>query len=515
MTAPNNGDNDRELANVTPQADIEQDNVQHEERDVEKDAADANGSKSPAERNEAEIVDWEGPDDPENPKNWPIWRKWVTTLLTSLGGLVTLMSGAMMAPALSDISHELNIAPEEAQIALSIFILAFAFGPLFLGPCSEVFGRKPVWLVSSTCYVIWNVICGFATKRGTMMAARFFSGIGASAQFAISFPVLSDCWKPDQRGTSFALATFIPLLGPAIGPIVGGVITQSIGWRWLFWVLAIFNTFLIFLTTLFFRETHAATILNRKAKQLRRQTGRNYRTSSTTGGPTLPQRLKLALTRPYRLLLTQPILQLLSLLLAVNFGILYIVLSTYATMWQDRYALSPRAAGLHYIALVLGYTVAAQAGGPATDRVWAYLKTRRGGEAAPEYRVPLMVPGVLLLLAGLVVYGWGAQRGLHWAVVDVGIAVFGCGNILATQAMQAYVMDAFEGCTASASAASQFLRNVFAFAFPIFAPRMYERLGYGWGNTLLAGLFLALGVPGPAVLWVFGARIRGMGKAQR
>lgn len=91
-----------------------------------------------------------------------------------------------MAPALSDISHELNIAPEEAQIALSIFVLAFAFGPLFLGPCSEVFGRKPVWLASSTCYVIWSVICGFATKRGTMMASRFFSGIGASAQFAVS-----------------------------------------------------------------------------------------------------------------------------------------------------------------------------------------------------------------------------------------------------------------------------------------------------------------------------------------
>lgn len=56
MAAPNNGDNDRELANVTPQADIEQDNVQHEERDVEKNAADVNGSKSPAERNETEIV---------------------------------------------------------------------------------------------------------------------------------------------------------------------------------------------------------------------------------------------------------------------------------------------------------------------------------------------------------------------------------------------------------------------------------------------------------------------------
>ncbi|EOD52681.1 MFS multidrug transporter [Neofusicoccum parvum] len=421
----------------------------------------------------------------------------------------------MIAPALSHISRHLHITPEDTQIALSIFILAFAFGPLILSPCTEVFGRKPVWIASSTCYVIWNVICGFSTKRGTLIASRFFSGFGASAQFAISFPVLSDCWKPEQRGKSFALATFIPLLGPAIGPIVGGVITENIGWRWIFWVLAVFDAFLILLTFVFFRETHGQTILKKKAKKLRQQTGRNYRAEFEATSPSLAHRLKVGLTRPYRLLISQPILQLLSLLLAYNFGILYIVLSTFATMWINRYNQSTATSGLNYLALVIGYTIAAQIGGPATDRIWAHMKQKHHGHTSPEYRVPLMVPGVLLIPAGLVWYGWSVQYRLHWAMPDVGIGLFGCGNILATQAMQAYVMDAFADHTASASAASQFLRNLFAFAFPIFAPRMYDSLQFGWGNSLLAFMFLAMGVPGPFVLWKWGAKLREMGKPQQ
>ncbi|EKG21376.1 hypothetical protein MPH_01368 [Macrophomina phaseolina MS6] len=145
-----------------------------------------------------------------------------------------------------------------------------------------------------------------------MVASRFFSGIGASAQFAISFPVLSDCWKPDQRGKSFAIATFIPLLGSAVGSIVGGIITERIGWRWLFWVLAAFNAFLILLTFIFFSETYGQTVLRRRAKGLRTQTGRGYRTESELSSPSLAQRLKVGLSHPYRLLITQPILQLLS-----------------------------------------------------------------------------------------------------------------------------------------------------------------------------------------------------------
>ena len=91
-----------------------------------------------------------------------------------------------MAPALAQIANALHINEEETQMALSIYVLAFAFGPLVLAPCSEVFGRKPVWLASSLWYIIWNLLCGFAGSKETMISARFFSGLGASSQFAVS-----------------------------------------------------------------------------------------------------------------------------------------------------------------------------------------------------------------------------------------------------------------------------------------------------------------------------------------
>ncbi|KAF2139773.1 uncharacterized protein K452DRAFT_300277 [Aplosporella prunicola CBS 121167] len=476
---------------------------------------DPNEKHSAAPDEPSFLVTWDGPDDPLNPKNWPAWRKWAAAILTSLGGLVTLMSGAMMAPALGDISASLHIGEEEANLALSIFILAFAFGPLVLAPCSEVFGRKRVWLASSLWYTLWNLICGFANTKGVMIAGRFFAGLGASSQFAISLPVLSDCWKSEERGKSFALATFIPLLGPALGPILGGIIAEAVGWRWLFWVLSAFDALLMFLTLFLFRETHAPTILARKANTLTKHTGHPHYTDFEADQVSLLHRLKVGLTRPYRLLVTQPILQLMSLFLAYNFGILYIVLATFATMWIDVYHEAVNISGINYLGLVIGYTIAAQVGGPATDRIWKHLQAKHGGNTAPEYRVPLMLPSIVLIPTGLFWYGWSVHAHLHWAMTDVGIGIFGCGIILGTQSMQAYVMDAFPHHTASASAASQFLRNVFAFAFPIFAPKMYKNLGYGWGNSLLAFLFLAFGVPAPLVLWKYGAKLRALGKPQQ
>jgi hypothetical protein len=207
-------------------------------------------------------------------------------------------------------------------------------------------------------------------------------------------------------------------------------------------------------------------------------------------------------------------LQVIAVFLAYNFGILYIVLSTFATLWIERYGQTEWESGLHYFALVIGYTVAAQGGAIIMDKLWAYLKKKAGDDTAPEYRVPLMVPGAILIPLGLFIYGWSAEKYAHWIVPDIGIAIFGCGIILNTQALQAYVMDAFRKYVASASAASQFLRSLAGFGFPIFAPAMYHRLGYGWGNSLLALTFIVLGWPAPFLLWKFGATLRAMGKPQ-
>lgn len=103
-----------------------------------------------------------------------------------MGGLVTLMSGSMLAPALDAISKDLHTNPETANLTLSIFVLAFAFGPMVLSPCTEIFGRRYVWIICSLWYILWNTVCGFAHSNALLIVGRILSGIGGSVEFAVS-----------------------------------------------------------------------------------------------------------------------------------------------------------------------------------------------------------------------------------------------------------------------------------------------------------------------------------------
>ena len=142
------------------------------------------------------------------------------------------------------------------------------------------------------------------------------------------------------------------------------------------------------------------------------------------------------------------------------------------------------------------------------DRIFARLKRRHEGEVRPEFHIPLLLPATLLGSAGLLVYGWTIHAHAHWAIVDLAniVALFGmqvCGSPI-----QAYVIDSYAEHASSATAAMQFLRSLAAFGFPLFAPKMYESLGYGWGNTMLAGVYGVTGIVGGLVLWFFGERLR-------
>ncbi|GKT82406.1 major facilitator superfamily transporter [Colletotrichum tofieldiae] len=68
---------------------------------------------------------------------------------------------------------------------------------------------------------------------------------------------MADMYRKEDRGKSLAIATFVPYLGPALGPIVGGAITQKLGWPWLFWMLSIFNAFIWAIGLVFVRESYA------------------------------------------------------------------------------------------------------------------------------------------------------------------------------------------------------------------------------------------------------------------
>ena len=153
---------------------------------------------------------------------WSNSKKWTVTDVLSATGFNRIMVSTIMAPALPTIAQELNMSSIEAVMALSAYMLATAFGPLVIAPLSEIYGRKPILHFSNIWFLIWNLVCGFANSKGLLIAARFLAGFGASAIYALAGGVLGDVWRPEQRGRSLGIYLLIPLLGAAIGPIIGG-----------------------------------------------------------------------------------------------------------------------------------------------------------------------------------------------------------------------------------------------------------------------------------------------------
>ncbi|KAB8264936.1 major facilitator superfamily domain-containing protein [Aspergillus pseudonomiae] len=482
---------------------------EREDRDLEQAQPEheKSGSEPPS-----KLVKWESLDDPENPKNWETSKKWMAVITVSCFTFISPASSSMVAPALSTMAKDFHIHDEiESQIMLSVFVLAYAVGPLFLGPLSEIYGRVPVLQLANLFYLVFNVVGGVAKSKGQMIAFRFLAGLGGSAPLAIGGGVLSDLFTSDERGKAIAIYSLAPLLGPAIGPIVGGFITENTSWSWIFYATSIADAVIQLFGLFFLRETYTPVLLKRKAKRLRKETGDpGYQTEAEMlRDQTALHILRGSLVRPFKLLTTQPIVQFIAVYMAFMYGLMYLVMATFPTLWTGPYNESIGIGSLNYIALGLGYWAGSQICALLNDRIYRRLK-QRAGQGKPEFRIPLLVVAVVFTPIGLFIYGWTAQAHTHWIGPDIGACVFSIGIITAYQCMQTYIVDAYTRYAASALAAVACLRSLAGFGFPLFAPYMYQALDYGWGNSLLAFVSIGLGLPAPIFLWLYGERLRKM-----
>lgn len=395
---------------------------------------------------------------------------------------------------------------------LSIFVAAYALGPLIWGPLSELYGRVIILQISNLWFLLFNLGCGLAQQKNQMFAFRFLAGIGGSAPMAVGGAVLGDLFSAEERGKAMSVYSLTPLLGPAIGPIAGGWIAERTSWRWVFYSTTIACGLIQAVGMLFLQETYAPALLHLKKKRLIKQTG-NEKLYTEFDQPdrTLSQLLVVALTRPFRMLVTQPIVQVMSVYMMYLYGLTYLVLSTFPKLWAIEYHQSTGIQGLNYLSLGLGYFLGAQVCAPLQDRIYAALKRRYvpdGGPGRPEFRVPLMIPSAVLLPAGLLIYAWTAEKHTHWIGPNIGATILGTATIISFQCLQGYAVDSYTRYAASAVGAMTVLRSLAGFGFPLFAPAMYARLGYGIGGTVLAACAVAVGWPSPVFLWLYGPRLR-------
>jgi MFS family permease len=265
----------------------------------------------------------------------------------------------------------------------------------------------------------------------------------------------------------------MPLLGPALGPIAGALIAENTTWRWIFYAVSCFDGLVLILGVFLLQETYAPVLLQRKKNQLIKKINNKALHTQYGDDHKLAAKLGTGFTRPFVLLFTQPIVQVLAIYMAITYGQTYLVLSTFSSLFTSVYHESVGISGLNYISIAVGCYIGAQTSAFATDRIYRKLTARDPeGKGRPEFRIPFILIGAALVPAGILWYGWSAEKHNHWIVPNLGIAVFSAGLIVVMVSMQAYILDTYARYAASALAAVGFLRALAGFGFPLFAPAM-------------------------------------------
>ncbi|KAJ7662927.1 MFS general substrate transporter [Mycena rosella] len=464
----------------------------------------------PVNEDASNIVSWDGPEDGENPRNWSNRRRWTVTVVVSLFTFISPVASSISSPALPAISTQLKIQPGSVleNMTLSIFVLAYAIGPLFWGPLSEIFGRLLVLQVSNIWFLIFNTLCASATTPTQLLVFRFLAGFGGAAPQSIGGAIVGDMWSPSERGMAMSLYSIAPLVGPSTGPC---------HWHWVFWSVSIADAILQIAAFAFLRETYAPELLRRKARVIRKSTGNPHMRSafedSNRAWTTVMGR---GMVKPMIFLATEPIVQVFALYMAVLYGVLYLSLTTFVKVFTLQYGEGTGIAGVHYLSIALGSTVGGQLGARVLTRVYLHLKAKNGGVGVPEMRLPLLMVSATTLPIGLLIYGWSVQAHALWIVPDLGVFIFSIGIGANWTCIQTYLDQFFFSSyaiyAASAIAGVSSFRAFAGFGFPLFADEMYTRLGDGWGNSILALICLVIGCPAPFVFYRYGARLRARSK---
>lgn len=172
-------------------------------------------------------VDWDGKDDPTNPLNWPIWYKGVAIGFISWSTWVVVVYSTSYTTGLTQMMADLNV-PSRPIVTLGIttYLLGLAIGSLILAPLSEMFGRRPVYMVSMLLFMLLIIPCGLATSMSEILVVRFVGALAGSAMIANCAGTLSDIVTDEYRALAFSIWSIGPLNGPTFGPIIGGFSTQ-------------------------------------------------------------------------------------------------------------------------------------------------------------------------------------------------------------------------------------------------------------------------------------------------
>ncbi|KAG1743214.1 vacuolar DHA amino acid exporter [Suillus paluster] len=453
-----------------------------------------------------------------------------TLCIVSLATMVGTLASNIQNPSNSLIEEDLHATSSQISWSLAAFMVIQGNFPLIWSAAAEIKGRKVVYLVASVVFVVGGAVSALSKTIEVMIGMRVLQAAGSSAYMAISAATLADIYETHERGTMMGVFFAAPLVGPALGPIFGGLLSQSFNWRASFYFLMICGSVVFFSFLILFKDTYRRerSLTYRSALQRRLATQEPIQrlSESSIGGyesskdqthvkdpekqlqlPIVPDGTPAVTSTPglddIKLSIIDinplpPYFRILSrknnvVILTANglvFGFNYCLSYTCARTLTNAYGYGALSVGLVLLCQGVGSIAGSIIGGRWSDRVLAKMKKANGGQWYAEMRLEASKLAMLWLPPAVLGYAWMCEKHVNIAGICVMLALIGFSSIWMYASTVAYLVDANPGRSGSAVAANSSFRGTLAFVSLVIAVPLQDSLGDGKLFTAWAGVLV-------------------------
>lgn len=454
---------------------------------------------------------------------------WLTRIL------VSGFASNIYFPALPTIADNLNVSLELVNLTVTSYLIFQGIAPSFWGPMSDVRGRRLTY--TCTFLVFLGACIGLAQTKNyaTLIVLRCLQSTGSASTIAIGSGVIGDITTRADRGGFMGIFQAGLLVPVAVGPIIGGGIAGSLGWRAIFWFLTIYSGVFLVSLLVFLPETLRSLVGNGSLKSSNiltkfpldvYQKTTKVEWDHNAPPPELAARKKIDILGPFRILSSKfaaPIV----IFLAIYYAVWQMSITAMSSLFKSRYGLSEVHIGLTFIANGVGSMVGTLITGKILDvdyrRVKASFESRSsdtGVEAGTESsnltvdrdesfpiekaRLRLVPVFSLLQCLSIILFGWTIQypHHVHIAVPIVSTFITGWTAVSTQSVIMTYLVDIFPDRSAAASASLNLARCLFAAGGTSFVMPMIDSIGVGLTFTVCVAV-QAVALIGPLVQWKF------------
>ncbi|KAM4066093.1 major facilitator superfamily protein [Hirsutella rhossiliensis] len=407
-------------------------------------------------------------------------RKRILVAVCSFCAFLSPQSSTSVLAATPEVAAEYKTTGAVINASNAGYMVLMGVSPIVWGPLSDVFGRRPVLLLTAALFFLLSAATALAPGLVAFFVFRAATAFEGTAFILLGAACIGDTYRPTERGTAIGWFLSGTLIGPAFGPFLGGIMVTYTSWTSIFWLqTALAGTAAVGVFLLVPETIHRKRIAE-LAGQTRRQKAAAVLAMVNPARP-------LRLFRHWNQVL-------------VACGSSALVWNMYSLLTPIRYVLNPRfrlqtplLSGLFYLAPGSGYLLGTFVGGRWADRTVRAWVRRRGGVRVAEDRLRSAVPFMgVVMPASILVYGWAVDRRVGGiAVPALALFVQGVGQLFSFPSLNTYCLDVIPGHGAEVTAANYFVRYLAGCLGTAVVLPAVEGVGVGWFETISAGLLVA------------------------